>query len=301
VIALVVQTQKPARSPQQDGVVRTSSTTQKTSSIDSSLLLPDEKSDQVIASTTPKRDPNAISAESYLVADLQTGKIYIDHDTDKVFPIASLSKLFTALVAVHILDQSKPITITQQMIDTYGDSGHLVKDEKFTVQELLYPLLLESSNDTAEAYAQSFGYKSFIDYMNSFAREIGMNNTSFKDASGLSASNISTSKDLFVLAQYLYKHESAILDVTRQKEYSLATTTDHGSHHFLSINPFVFYKPFIGGKTGRTEQARESIVSMFAVEKNSKTYPVVVILLRSDFGEREADTEKVLDQFMKSI
>lgn len=301
VIALNLN-KKQSVSPTQDKLVRTSSVVKKTSVIDSSIILPDEKvKPNVVTPATIPRDLNAVTAESYLVANLQSGKIYISHNAEKIFPIASLSKLFTALISIHVMDQNKQIMITQQMLDTYGDSGHLVLNEKFTVKELLYPLLLESSNDAANAYAESFGYKDFIDNMNSFAKEIGMSNTSFKDASGLNPSNISTSKDLFVLAQYLYKYEGDLLEVTRQKEYSIATTTEHGSHHFLSINPFVFYKPFIGGKTGRTDEARESMVSMFNIEKNSQVYPIAVILLRSDFGEREIDTEKILDKFVKSI
>ena len=301
IIAIAISVgKKPATSPRKSQPAGTSSVPQQTVGIDDSIILPDEKPKPTTPVVTP-HSPNAISAESYIVGDLQTGKIYISHDQEHVFPIASLSKLFTALVATHIMDKAKEITITQPMLDAYGDAGHLVLDEKFSVQELLYPLLLESSNDAAEAYAQSFGYKEFIDSMNSLASEIGMQKTSFRDASGLSPSNVSTARDLFTLAQYFYKNEETLLEVTRQKTFDLATTTNHGSHHFLSINPFVFYKPFIGGKTGRTDEARESMVSLFNVEKNSKTYPVAVIILRSNFGEREIDTEKILDKFTKSI
>lgn len=299
VLALSLQ-KKETPSPQQAQPAGTGSVTKKTTTIDGSILLQDEKT-KAPAQVVPPRDPNAITAESYIVGDLQTGKIYLDRDSEHVFPIASLSKLFTALVATHIMDEAKEIVMTQPMLEAYGDAGHLVLDEKFTVRELLYPLLLESSNDAAEAYAQSFGYKAFIDSMNSLALEIGMQKTSFKDASGLNPGNISTAKDLFALAQYFYKYEKELLEVTRQKTFELATTTAHGSHRFLSINPFVFYKPFIGGKTGRTDEAHESMVSLFNVEKNSKIYPVAVIILRSNFGEREIDTEKILDKFTKSI
>jgi D-alanyl-D-alanine carboxypeptidase len=193
------------------------------------------------------------------------------------------------------------ITITQSMLDTYGDAGHLVLGEKFTVDELIFPLLLESSNDAAEALAQAYDHKKFIQTMNSLAEELGMMNTSFKDASGLSPSNISNVKDLFVLATYYYNNEKNLLEITKMKEVALATTTDHGYHKFININPFVVYQPFIGGKTGRTQEAKESMISLFNMKVAENTYPIAVIILRSNIGDREMDTERILDRASKVI
>lgn len=266
-----------------------------------------KKEEKIVKKTvTPiKRDLNSITAEAYIVGNIQTGEIYIKYNSDKIFPIASLSKLFTSLVSLHILNKESKVTINQKMLDTLGDAGHLKKDEKWTTQELLYPLLLESSNDAAEALAQSFGYSKFIDFMNSFAMEIGMKRSSFKDASGLSSNNISNANDLFILAQYLYKNEKVILDITKLKDITFATTTDHDYHKFVSINPFVYYEPFIGGKTGRTEEAKESMISLFNFNVNNKdsttTYPIAIIILRSEFGKREIDTEIILDKLSKKI
>lgn len=247
------------------------------------------------------RDPNAISAEAYLIGDLDTGKVYLQFNSNKVYPIASLSKLFTALVSRHVLDQEKNLTVTEEILKTNGDAGHLVKDEIFTAEELLYPLLMESSNDAAEVLAQSFGYTDFINQMNSLASELGMTSTKFKDASGLNSQNISNAKDLFTLALYLYKYEPTLLEITKQKEFDLATTTEHQSHHFVSINPFVVYTHFIGGKTGRTSEAKESMVSLFTYPENVTIRNIAVISLRSDFGEREMDTEKLIEKFLNGV
>lgn len=245
-----------------------------------------------------KRDLNKITSEAYLVGNLENGEVYIGNNSNKIFPIASLSKLFTAIVSIHHLNKDNKITITESMLDSYGDAGHLVKDEKFTVDELLYPLLLESSNDAADALAESFGYEEFVSIMNGFAKENGLNNTNFRDASGLSSSNTSTANDLFLLARYIYQNESDLLAKTRLPEMTLATSSDHGYHHFISINPFTPYEPFIGGKTGRTSEAKESMVSLFNYQtKNSTTtIPIAVIILRSEFGEREMDTERILEK-----
>ena len=242
-----------------------------------------------------------ITAESYLVANLKTGERYISNNPNKVFPIASVSKLYTALVVHHLFDLEKDITITQEMLNAYGDAGHLVLGEKLKPDELLHALLLESSNDAAEAFAQSFGYDIFMEQMNAFAQEIGMHNTNFRDSSGMSPLNKSNASDLLALSRYLYSSEKGILDISRKKDFSISTTTDHGSHLFISINPFSTKNNFIGGKTGRTEQAKEAMVSMFNVKIDEQEYPIAIIVLRSDFGERERNTEKLLNQFIEKI
>ncbi len=243
----------------------------------------------------------AVSAEAYLVANLDTGEIYSERRSSTVFPIASLSKLVTALVATHSMQPTQKIMVTQPMLDAFGDAGHLVLNEEFTVSELLYPLLLESSNDAAEGFAQSFGYAAFIAKMNEFVAGLGMTATSFRDASGLSSGNISNSKDLFKLAQYLYKSEPALLDITRQTSFGVASSTTHGSHVWNTINPFPLDPHFIGGKTGRTIEAKESMISLFRYATPTGIYPVAVIVLRSEFSDREEDTSYLFEQVIKKI
>lgn len=253
-----------------------------------------------------KVDKPYVSAESYLVANLETGERYIDHNSSKIYPIASVSKLYTALVVHHLFDLEKEISVTQSMLDSYGDAGHLVFDEKLLPDELLHALLMESSNDAALAFAQSFDLPAtsttkFMEQMNAFAKEIGMHSTHFADPSGLSLKNVSNASDLAVLSRYLYRSEKDILKISRTKIVDLATTTSHGSHHFVNINPFVNSPTFIGGKTGRTDAARETMVSLFNEEIDSIKYPIVIVVLRSDLGQREIDTEKLLGLFRDKV
>lgn len=279
--------------------------------VDESILMKEPSLEIRTISSTPiaavavpieqKRPRPYISAESYLVGNLETGEVYINFNSSSVFPIASVSKLYTALVVQHLMDSDKEIVITQPMLDAYGDAGRLVLDEKFTTEELLYPLLLESSNDAAEAYAQSFGYENFMEEMNAFAKEIGLEKTSFRDASGLSPFNISNAKDLFTLTQYLYSHEEDILKISRTVDFDMATTSDHQSHHFVNINPYSKNSSFIGGKTGRTDEAKESMISLFKQKIGPQTYPIAIIILRSEFAEREIDTGKLLDMFVEKM
>lgn len=278
-----------------------------TDDIANNILIDDhEKPIAVEPEVVKKVDKPYISAESYLVMNLKTGEKYIDSNSNKVFSIASVSKLYTALVVHHLFDLENKITITQSMLDSYGDAGHLVLDEKLLPDELLYALLMESSNDAAEAFAQSFDLPAtstdkFITQMNAFAKEIGMHNTRFSDSSGLSSLNVSSASDLAILSMYLYKSEKDILNISKTKVMDISTTTDHGSHHFVNINPFTNFPDFIGGKTGRTEAAREAMVSMFNEKIDGIEYPIVIIVLRSDLGQREINTRKLLELFRDKI
>lgn len=282
-------------------------TTVPTDDIAHNILIDDHEKPIVVEPEVVKKvNKPYISAESYLVVNLETGEKYIDFNSNKVFPIASVSKLYTALVVHHLFDLEKEITITQSMLDSYGDAGHLVLDEKLLPDELLYALLMESSNDAALAFAQSFDLPAtstdkFMVQMNAFAKEIGMHNTHFADSSGLSSLNASNASDLAVLSRYLYKSEKEILDISKTKITDIATTTDHGSHHFVNINPFVNSPSFAGGKTGRTDAAKEAMVSMFNEEIDGVKYPIVIIVLRSDLGQREINTEKLLGLFRDKI
>ena len=243
-----------------------------------------------------------VSAEAYIVANLDTGEIYKSFNPKKVFPIASLTKLVTALVAMHSMDQGSSTIITQNMLDEgFGTAGQLVVGEKFTIQELLYPLLLESSNDAAHALAHTYDYKKFVSAMNAVVLDLGMKSTSFADASGETARNISNADDLLILARYLYKQEKPILDMTREMRHELASTTDHGVHVWNTINPFPLDPHFIGGKTGRTDQAKESMISLFRYEYKGTVYPVAIIVLRSDFKVRQIDSSILFEQFIQKL
>jgi serine-type D-Ala-D-Ala carboxypeptidase (penicillin-binding protein 5/6) len=224
------------------------------------------------------------------------------HNTKTVFPIASLSKLVTALVALHNMSPDQKITITKKIIDDgYGEAGHLASGETFTISEILYPLLLESSNDAAEALAQSYGYADFIAKMNAFTGELNMASTSFKDPSGLSSGNVSNAEDLLILARYIYTREEPLLELTRQINISVATTTEHNGHTWNTINPFPLDPHFMGGKTGKTNEAKESMVSLFRYVHKNISYPVVIIVLRSDFKVREKDSEYLFEKFIQKI
>lgn len=241
--------------------------------------------------------PKGINADAYLVGDVESGEIILEKESNHVFPIASVSKLTTALVALDHFTSKQEVTVTRSALETYGPSGGLQAGEKVKALDLLYPLLLESSNDVAELIAEQFGDEVFAKLMNDKVTALGMSDTSYEEASGLSAKNVSTAHDLFTLAQYIYNDAPHILDITRIREFSLM------NHTWNNYNFFLKDKTFIGGKNGYTDEALRTGVELFQlpIKKGTSTesHTVAVIVLHTD--TREQDITKLLDFLKKSV
>lgn len=258
----------------------------------------------VVSSSTVQRPaytPPPLNADAYLVGNAETGQVYISHNSQTVSPIASISKLFTALEIYANMDPNQVIEITQPMLDVYPNSYGFALGEKFSLHELMYPLLVQSNNNIAEGIAMTYGYDTFISKLNALATSLGMPVTHFQDASGLSNGNISNAHDLFIFAQYLYASHRDLLALTTTFSWTFASTTDHGAHLILSTDPFIGDPHLVGGKTGRTDIAGETMLTIFNYEFKGKNYPIAIIVLHSDPGQRQTDSERLLFQAMAVI
>lgn len=248
---------------------------------------------------TNKDDTNGpkVSAKAFLVGDLNTGEVILSQNQNTQYPIASLSKLMTALVTNQITDKDPTVTVTKQALATEGTNGGLYAGEKISTSEILYPLLLESSNDAAEAIAEHFGHDSFISKMNTEAQNLKMDSTSYEDPSGLSKNNISTVSDLFKLAGYLNKNDPDLISITDKKSFS---STSQKQQSWYNINHLVNTAGYFGGKTGYTDAARQTIVSLFNLPLGqSGTRPIAITLLSSP--DRAKDVATILKYLNKNI
>lgn len=235
-----------------------------------------------------------VSAKSYLVGDINTGEVIISKAQENVFPIASISKLMTAVVASEIAKPEEVATVSRRALSTYGQNGSLRLGEKIKITDLLYPLLLESSNDAAEVIAEHFGRESFISKMNTMAEKLEMTGTLYADPSGLSPNNRSTVSDVFKLTGYAAKTHPNLLKITAQRSYS------NKKHNWSNISQFLGKAGYIGGKSGYTDAARETVVSLFSLplaEKNSR--PVAITLLQSN--DRKKDVESIVNYLKKNV
>jgi D-alanyl-D-alanine carboxypeptidase len=119
-----------------------------------------------------------------------------------------------------------------------------------------------------------------------------MPKTYFADSFGVSSNNVATAEDIFALAQYLYRYRPDILTLTRNSSSTMATTTDHGSHIITSTHPFVNDSRFIGGKTGRTPAAGETMLTILRINER----PIAFIVLGSGIGNRASDTRSLINK-----
>ena len=221
-------------------------------------------------------------------------------------PIASLTKLMTALVIAKHYDPTQQIVITSRAIAEEENLGQLRVGDVFPAQDLLYPLLIESSNDAAVAFAQVLGRQVFVDLMNLEAQTLSLLDTYFVNPTGLDPDdpqgpmNYSTGRDLAHLASYIvqtYPHIFDILGISQQN--LLQKGTFH--HTMKNTNELLSFEgwptPIIGGKTGWTPLAKGNLVLVLEGPKN-RGYLVNVILGADDrFSQMKTLVNWVYDSF----
>ncbi len=247
----------------------------------------------LVLSTTPAPP---VSAASYLVADVDTGDVYAEQNAEEPRPIASLTKLMTALVANETIMFNNRIAVTRGEL-LYPQNAALTKRETFVVGDLLYPLLMESNNEIASSLASYYGTTSFIDWMNTTAKALDMQSTHFADASGVSSENVSTLDDLYRLATYLANKKSFIWDITRTPTKELVANSGD-TFNFNNFNLFSGSPDFIGGKVGQTGAAGDTMVSIFSMPVNGVPRRIAIIVLKSD--DYKTDTTALADWFTQS-
>ncbi len=213
---------------------------------------------------------NLIAAKAYGVFDVETGELLFGQNLEEELPIASVTKLFTAakvLTQPNIFDES--ITITESDVVTEGGSGKLEVGQIYKVHNLLFPLLLESSNDAATALVRKVG-------------DITFQNEILADGAGLSAENKASVNELAKETINLYKSEPHLFDITTLSQMVGEYTG------WINNSPVRDLEGYRGGKHGYTVAANHTLVAVFA-ENALDDQEFVYVILGSD--DLLADTE----------
>lgn len=228
-----------------------------------------------------------VTAKAYLIGDLKTGEVILTKNQDQKFPIASVSKIMTALVASELAKPDDIAVVSKQAVATSGQNGELRAGEKIKTSDLISPMLLESSNDAAEALAEFFDRDDFIYKMNLQAEKLLMSATSFKDPSGLSPQNVSSASDLFKLLGHVRREYGELFDISTKRAISTP------KHRWYNISQFLGKTGYAGGKSGYTDAARQTGVAIFDLPLGeSSTRPIGITLLQS--SDRKRDIENIL-------
>lgn len=240
--------------------------------------------------------PPEIQAGIAFIGDLNSGMHYLEKGIDRHWPIASITKLMTAVVASKVLSPETIITMSPENFP--GEEGSSTRSlktgDEFMVRDLIKIMLIVSDNAAAEALAQSYGRADFLSKMNSQAKIWGMTQTYFYDPSGLSPVNQSSVADLEKLAFQLMNHHQDILGITQGSGVRVLEQKSKRERSILPINVFAGRSDFIGGKTGFINEAGGNLLSIFSVKKR----PVLVVVLNS--SNRFDDTSTLLDWFKQN-
>jgi D-alanyl-D-alanine carboxypeptidase len=251
----------------------------------------EENTDQsqfVISATTPTGKPPSVTASEYLVETIGSSSsssgdgIISQKDSDRSLPIASLTKLVTAVVSQNLLNSNMVINIGPKVLSTYyGNTANLTDGEELTAGELLYPLLMTSSNDAAEALALAYGKTAFVKAMNDWVYSIGAYHTYFAEPTGLSSKNISSAGDLFIILKWIYKNRPDIIDITLTKVKTV------GLHDWVNPAHFLNLSSYAGGKDGYIPQAGLTSADIFDITTNGRRELVAVVVLGSTTRDRD--------------
>jgi D-alanyl-D-alanine carboxypeptidase (penicillin-binding protein 5/6) len=203
---------------------------------------------------------------SGLLFDLDSGRVLWRQRPERVLPIASLTKMMTALVAVDRLPERSRVLITKEALAYTGSGvGLFKKGRRIATGTMLHGLMLPSGNDAAIAIAQQAAgsVRAFIGLMNARARAMGLACTRFSTVSGIrDAGNHSCAPDLAALARAVLR-EPRLARIVRRRSAVLPFPVKGGKLYLYNNNPLIRagYRGTTGVKTGYTEAAGRCLVA----------------------------------------
>jgi len=268
------------------------------------VLVLEDHEERTFGVLTPKVSSVTLpltSAKSFLIADLSSGEAILEKRAEEKLPIASLTKLMTAVVAHEVIYLGRSIKVTPSMLASVSQIFYPAVGERYIGLDLLYPLLMQSSNDTANVLSGFVGEETFVRDMNVKASSLEMADTQFADSSGTSSQNISTAYDIAKLLQYIYYKRPFLFEISRGVAFENVGLIRIGDTvpiaDLTNVNEFIGNPDLIGVKNGETSAARQTLVTVWNIHTAEGDVPIAVVVLGSE--DRKGDTE-VLLEWLKS-
>ena len=237
-----------------------------------------------------------IDAQEVVLVNLDTGRFLWQSNGRAARAPASLTKIFTAMVAVDLMGLNTVVTVPDSIRELPADSTFmgLTPGERVTVRELLYGVFLNSGNDAAETLASAATSRAtFIAAMNTKAARLGLRTTHFLNPTGLDASgHYSSADDLAIAAIYLESHYPGLVGIAATPAITVAATATHKAYVLLNLDKLLrTYPGTYGLKTGWTEQALGCLITT----SSRGGHRLLGVMLGAPNGTAYAQMPKVLD------
>ncbi|SET88569.1 D-alanyl-D-alanine carboxypeptidase (penicillin-binding protein 5/6) [Salinibacillus kushneri] len=275
----------------------------------STMVLP------VYAKETEQADVDlAENSKSAILLEKDTGEILYEKNTDERLPPASMTKVMTMILIMEALESGQiklkdKVRISEHAASMGGSQIFLEEGEEMTVDNLLKGVAVASGNDASVALAERIAgsEKAFVKQMNKKVKELGLNDTQFKNTTGLPAKgHYSTAHDMAMMAKELLKHEKITEYTSIYDDYLRKGTEDE--FWLVNTNKLVkFYKGVDGLKTGYTSEAKYCLtatakrdnmrviaVAMGADSTKKRNQDITTML---DYAFQQYDTKPVYDRF----
>lgn len=245
----------------------------------------------------------AIYAESGILVDLDTQEILYSKNIDKQLYPASITKIMTTLVAIESSSPEEPVTFSQHALDSIErDSSNIGcrLNETLTMEQCWYAMMLNSANEVCCGVAEhiSGSIEAFVEKMNQKAAELGCTNTHFSNPNGLpDETHYTTAHDMALIANAAYQNET-FRQVFSTRQYEIPPTPQYtetrylyNHHKMMQPDTEYYYEGCLGGKTGYTETALNTLVTI--ASRNGKN--LLCVTMRTQGRQVYTDTASLFD------
>ncbi len=241
----------------------------------------------------------ALSAQSAVVMDANSGRILFSHNAQHKMGMASTTKIMTAITALENADINSIATVSPNAYGVEGSSMYLVLDEKLSLENLIWGLMLVSGNDAATAVAEhvSGSVEKFAELMNSTAYKIGATDSNFTNPHGLSDDNhYTTAHDLAKITAYALKNPK-FREIVSTRTKSIPWKDHDYNRHLVNHNKFLtMYDGCIGVKTGFTKATGRCLVT--AVEKDGMCLVCVTLNAPDDWNDHKTLYDNAFSEYI---